>query len=164
MKVHCTYDELKLITELKFHPDNANVHPAEQIERLASILEYQGFRTPIIISKRSGYVVAGHGRILAASMNGWEAVPVNYQIFNTVDEEIAHLHADNAIAAWADLSLAKVNITLEQLGPDFDFNNLGLKNFNLDPAIIEDEEQAEKKDKKEKWISCPNCHERFKEE
>jgi hypothetical protein len=49
MKIHCKYDALVPIRELKPYAKNRNKHPKEQIERLAKILDYQGQRAPIIV-------------------------------------------------------------------------------------------------------------------
>lgn len=132
MKIHCAYDTMELISTLKPHPKNANKHPKEQIERLAKILEYQGFRYPIKISKQTGFVTSGHGRIEAAKLNGWHGVPVSWQDYETPDMELADLHADNAIASWAELDLSVVNDCVKELDPTFDIELLGIKNFEID--------------------------------
>ena len=54
--VRCTHDKLVPIHELKAHPKNRNIHPKEQIEQLAEILKYQGWRYPVKVSNQSGYV------------------------------------------------------------------------------------------------------------
>lgn len=60
------------VKNLKSHPKNRNKHPEDQLRRLAEILKYQGWRYPIKVSKRSGFVTSGHGRIEAAKINGWK--------------------------------------------------------------------------------------------
>lgn len=133
------------IEHLVQNPKNNNKHPEEQIERLAKLIEYQGFRNPIVISNRTGFMVAGHGRLEAAKMIGMKEVPVMYQDFENEAQEYAYLTSDNAIAAWAELDLSKVNMEMLDLGPDFDLDMLGLKDFvvepldKLDPQCDEDE-------------------------
>lgn len=131
-KVHCLFDKLVSPGELKFHPDNSNDHPEEQIPRLADILAYQGWRYAIKISKRSGFITSGHGRLMAAVHGKQKTVPVVYQDYESEDQEIADVNADNAIAAWATLNLSKVNQSIEKLGPDFNVDMLGIKNFKID--------------------------------
>ncbi len=133
MKVHCLYDKLVDPRKLKAHPLNHNKHPQDQIERLASILQYQGWRYAVKVSKRSGCVTAGHGRIEAARHNGWESVPVVYQEYETDEQEYADVQADNAIASWAELDLSGINLDIPDLGPDFDIEMLGLRNFTIEP-------------------------------
>lgn len=119
---------------LKPHPKNTNKHPKEQIERLANILKYQGWRQPIVVSKRSDFIVAGHGRLEAALLNETNKVPVSFQHFEDETQELAHMTADNAIALWADLDLSLVNEQIIDMGPDFDIDLLGLKDFEIEPA------------------------------
>lgn len=132
MNIHCKYDELLNPKKLKNHPKNRNKHGQDQIDRLAELYKYHGIRHPIIVSKRSNCIVAGHGRKLAAIRCGMEEFPVEYQDFVSDEAEYAFLQADNAIALWAELDLSGINSDLGDLGPDFDINMLGIKDFKLD--------------------------------
>jgi len=134
MKIHCPHDSLVECSALKPHPKNSNKHPDDQIERLARILEYQGWRYPVKVSKQTGFVTSGHGRILAAKKNGWKEVPVSFQEYDDETQEIADVTSDNAIASWAELDLSMVNAFAPDLGPDFDIDLLGIKDFVLEPA------------------------------
>lgn len=134
--VRCKYDELVDPKTLKANPKNRNAHPPDQIKRLAQILEYQGFRYPIKVSKASGFVTSGHGRILAALESGQRLVPVNYQEYESPEQEYADVVADNSIASWADLDFSGINTDLADLGPDFDIDLLGIKDFTLDPEKL----------------------------
>lgn len=133
-KIHCLYDELVDPKTLKNHKDNRNKHPPEQIERLAKILEYQGWRYAIKVSKRTKSITSGHGRKLAALDRGWKLVPVVYQDYESEEQEYADVQADNAIALWAELDLPGINSDIGLLGPDFDIDLLGIKNFTMDVA------------------------------
>lgn len=134
MNIRCEFKEMKPIAELKAHPKNRNKHPDEQIARLADIIKYQGWRHPVIVSTLSGFIVAGHGRMAAAKKLGLKEVPVDYQEFESEEQEYAFLQSDNAIALWAELDLSGINADLGDLGPDFDIDLLGIKNFTLEPA------------------------------
>lgn len=146
-KIECAHDAIVNIQDLKPHPNNRNFHSNDQIERLAKILEYQGFRSPIRVSNQSGYITAGHGRLSAAVRLGWTELPVDYQDYFTYEAEYADLIADNSIAEWSFLNLKDINLDIPDLSPDFDIKLLGIKDFTLDPS--------EKKQKKEKI--CPHC-------
>ena len=148
MRVRCLYDKLVPISELKPHPKNRNKHPKEQIERLAKVLDYQGVRYPAKVSNLSGCITSGHGRIEAAKLNGWTEFPVNFQDYDDEAQEYADVQADNAIASWAELDLSGINADLSDLGPDFDIDLLGIKNFELDVADKEpgcDEDEVPEK-------------------
>jgi hypothetical protein len=121
------------IDSLVLNPKNNNKHPKEQIERLAKLIQYQGFRNPVVVSKRTGFVLAGHGRIEAAKIAGLKEVPAMFQDFDNEAQEYAYLTSDNAIAAWAELDLSAVNTEMLDLGPDFDIDLLGIKDFVIEP-------------------------------
>ena len=133
-EIHCRYDRMIPIHELKDHPKNRNKHSDEQIERLAKLYEYHGIRHPIIISELSGCIVAGHGRKLAGKKAGFDSMPVVFQKFADETAEYAFIQADNAIASWAELDLAGINADLPDLGPDFNLDMLGIEAFDLDMA------------------------------
>jgi hypothetical protein len=158
-EIHCRYDRMIPIHELKDHPKNRNKHSDEQIERLAKLYEYHGIRHPIIVSEFSGCIVAGHGRKLAGKKAGFDSMPVVFQKFADETAEYAFIQADNAIAAWAELDLAGINADLPDLGPDFDLEMLGLKDFTLDLSEV-DQKQAQK-DEEQSLVRCPKCYEVF---
>lgn len=136
MKIQCLYNELVSIKSLKPHPKNRNSHPDDQIERLAKVLEYQGWRYPIKVSKLSGFITSGHGRLLAAKLLKWKDVPVNYQDYDSPEQEYADVQADNAIASWSELDLSAINGDIGDLGPDFDIDLLGIQGFMVEPAEL----------------------------
>lgn len=145
--------EMVELSKLKAHPKNPNKHSKEQIDRLALILEYQGFRYPIKVSKRSGFITSGHGRLEAAKILGLDKVPVSYQDYDDEDQEYADIVSDNAIANWADLDMSLVNLEVGELGPDFNIDNLGIKDFVIDLSehdLVEFE--SSEKDKAEKHL------------
>lgn len=138
--VHIDKVELVSIGELKRHPKNPNTHSKEQVETLAKIIEFQGWRSPIKVSVRSGFITAGHGRLDAAELRGWTHVPVSFQHYDSDEQEFADLVADNAIAEWSVLDFKSINEAVPEMGPDFDIELLGIKNFHLD---VHDKEKVE---------------------
>lgn len=64
--VFCSYDELVDTEKIVGNPRNPNTHSKAQIEMLAKIIKATGWRNNITISRRSGFVVKGHGRLAAA--------------------------------------------------------------------------------------------------
>lgn len=122
------------IKKIKAHPKNNNRHPRDQIEQLAKLIEYQGFRNPLIVSNLSGYLVSGHARLLAAKTMKLKEVPVIYQDFDNEQQEWTYLTSDNAIAGWAELDTASIKLEIETLGIDFDLDLLGMKGFKEELA------------------------------
>lgn len=163
MIIHCPHDAMVSVKELKPHPKNKNSHPKEQIERLAKILDYQGFRYPIKVSKRSGLITSGHGRLEAAKLLKLKEVPVSFQDYTDEAQEYADLTADNAIASWSELDLSGINSDMLDLGPDFDLDLLGIKEFSVVPEFEPgtEEDQGKLDEKKPVVTQCPNCGECF---
>lgn len=64
--VFCSYDELLETEKIVGNPRNPNEHPKGQIDMLARIIKATGWRNNITISRQSGFVVKGHGRLAAA--------------------------------------------------------------------------------------------------
>ena len=121
--VHCAFDRLEDVVKLVPHPANPNKHPDQQIAILARIIRAQGWRSPIVVSKRSGFIVAGHGRSQAAALLQVQEAPVNFQDFATEADELAHLLADNRIAELADMdekALQDALTSLRDMGGDID--------------------------------------------
>jgi hypothetical protein len=138
MKILCKYDELLPLDKFIEHPKNPNKHDEPQIKRLAELYKYHGIRHPIIVSKLSGFIVAGHGRLSSARLAGLKEFPVEYQDFDSDEAEYAFLVADNAISSWSELDLASINLEIPALGPDFDIDYLGLKDFTIDISEKQD--------------------------
>lgn len=99
--VFCAHDAIIPLKDLRPNPKNPNQHPPEQIKLLASIIRATGWRAPITVSKRSGLVTKGHGRMMAAELGDMSEVPVDYQDYASEAEELADLTADNRIAELA---------------------------------------------------------------
>lgn len=156
MRVHCSNDGIVPIEELKPHPRNRNKHGADQIDRLAKILEYQGFRYPVKVSKRSGFVTSGHGRIEAAKKNGWTSVPVSLQDYDDEAQEYADLIADNSIASWSELDLAGINLDITDIGP-FDIDMLGLKDFRVEALEKIGAQELDQSSFTKFSQQCPKC-------
>jgi hypothetical protein len=103
------------VGKVKRHPRNPKQHPKEQVELLAKIIAHQGWRRPLLISKRSGLLVAGHGALDAADFAGWSKVPVDYQDFANEADELAHMVADNQVALIGEMDGAILKAIEEEL-------------------------------------------------
>jgi len=143
--------------QVKENPKNRNIHAQDQIDRLAKLITKYGFRHPVIISKATDQVVAGHGRLYAARKIGLKEIPVQYQDFENAEEEYGFGISDNAIARWADLDFGGINLDLPDLGPDFNIDHLGIKDFVLEPADkLKVPKKALDEDIKKENL-CPSC-------
>lgn len=138
--VYCAYIEMRDPETLVPNPRNPNRHSDKQIALLAKIIQTQGWRAPITISKRSGFVVRGHGRLLAALSLGLTDVPVDVQEYESEAAEYADLIADNRIAELSNID----NDLLGQLLADTgDFADVtGYSDSDIDRLIGEAESEA----------------------
>lgn len=100
--VFCAHDAIVDVAKLVPNPKNPNQHPDNQIQLLGRIIRQTGWRAPITVSKRSGFIVKGHGRLAAALLEGMKEAPVDYQTYTNDAEEYADLVADNRIAELAE--------------------------------------------------------------
>ncbi len=100
--VFCAHDAIVDVAKLVPNPKNPNTHPDTQIQLLGRIIRQTGWRQPITVSRRSGFIVKGHGRLSAALLEGIKQVPVDYQDYASEAEEYADLVADNRIAELAE--------------------------------------------------------------
>lgn len=120
--VYCAFDKLIPVQDLKPNPRNPNVHGDNQIKLLGDIIVNAGWRQPITVSKRSGLIVKGHGRRLAAMLKGLKWAPVDFQDYASEEEEHADLIADNRIAELAEMDAEKLSDLLRELEGIDDFN------------------------------------------
>ncbi len=108
------------------YPNNAKQHPDPQIGEINASIDQFSFVNPILVDAK-GVVIAGHGRLAAATARGMKKVPVIKLSHLTEDQAKALRIADNAISesgtSWnADLldaelaALRAVSFNLEPLG------------------------------------------------
>jgi DNA modification methylase len=135
MEIKCAHTELVDTQTLVANPRNPNKHSDAQIKLLAKILKYQGWRSPIVVSKRSGFIVKGHGRLAAARLNGWSAVPVDRQDYINEADEWADMIADNEIARLAEADHAMIRELAIEMPEGFDLDLLGIPDLDLGVTV-----------------------------
>jgi len=144
VEVWCSFDKLVPVGDLKPNPRNPNTHPAKQVELLAKNIRYFGWRHPITVSRLSGCIVAGHGRLEAAKALGMQIVPVDYQDFANENDEMAVLVADNRLAELATTDLNTLESVIKDLKvADFDTLLTGFEEGDLESLLGHVGEAAE---------------------
>lgn len=134
--VHCAFDEIVDFASLVPNPRNPNTHPEKQLQLLAKIIQHQGWRAPITVSNRSGFIVRGHGRLMAAQLLGVDQVPVDRQDYASEAEEWADLIADNRIAELAEIDESRLKDLLDELKiEDLDIELTGFDEKELDKLV-----------------------------
>ena len=114
--VYCAHSQMVEIEKVIPNPRNPNKHSEKQIALLSKIIAAQGWRAPITVSTRSGFIVRGHGRLLAARKLGLVEVPVDYQAYETEAAEWADLIADNRLSELSETDELLLKDLLQELG------------------------------------------------
>ncbi len=137
IRIFCSNQKVVSIDELKPNPLNPNTHPTAQVEKLTKIIRAHGWRHPITVSNRSGFIVSGHCRLYAAQRLGVKSVPVDYQDFKSEAEELAVLIADNKIQELAETDTSKMaDIVHELEAADYDLTLAAVDFDELEPADL----------------------------
>jgi DNA modification methylase len=138
MVVECAHDLMVDTATLVPNPRNPNHHPQKQIELLAKIIKHTGWRNPIVVSNRSGFIVKGHARLEAAKLLKEDKVPVDYQDYENEAMEWADCIADNRIAELAEPSLPELKDLLQELDTGaFDMDLTGFDSKALEELMTQ---------------------------
>jgi hypothetical protein len=145
-EVWCDYSKLVEPGALKPNPRNPNTHTGEQVRLAIKVITANGWRAPIVVSARSGYITRGHLRCAAARAAGWDSVPVDEQDYADEAAEMADMLADNRLGMLALLDPAQVveNITaLFAANANFDLEGTGYTaaTYNDVAALVPDANQ-----------------------
>lgn len=158
--IRCKHDEMAAIETLTLNSRNPNKHSPGQIAVYAHVLKASGVRQPVRISKLSGLVTKGHGQIEASKLNEWTHVPVEFQDYESEAQEYADLVADNALGHQSELDYSQINMDLPDFGPELKIEDLGIKDFAVDPADKTGRSVSFTAGEPKK-IRCPNCDHEF---
>ena len=139
--IHCAHTRLVDVTELVPNPRNPNKHPDQQVALLAKIIRHQGWRSPIVVSNRSGFIVKGHGRLQAAALLQVQTVPVDFQDYENEAAEWADLLADNRISELSENDADTLAEILGELSEtDLDLDLTGFDGTSIADILDTNEE------------------------
>lgn len=117
------------IEDLVPYENNARTHSDEQIAKIRSSIQEFGFINPILIDGEKN-VIAGHGRIEAAKLEGMTELPCLFVEDLTEAQKRAYIIADNRLALDAGWDMERLRVEIEAL-QNFNFN-LDVLGFNAD--------------------------------
>jgi len=124
---------MQLVPTSKLIPyvNNARTHSPEQLTKLRSSLREFGFINPVIVDREFN-VIAGHGRIEAAKLEGIEEVPCVFVDYLTEAQKKAYILADNRMAMDAGWDEELLRIEIEALQAEsFDIGLTGFETQEL---------------------------------
>jgi hypothetical protein len=127
--------ERRAIGTLTPYAKNARTHSETQINQLAASIREWGWTMPVLVDD-DGMIIAGHGRVLAASRVGLDDVPVMVARGWTDAQKRAYVIADNKLtenAGWDDALLALEIADLKELG--FDIPLMGFVAGEIDAML-----------------------------
>lgn len=126
LQVFCGFDAVVALETLKAHPMNPNTHSPEQVEAYWAVLQGNGIRRPITISRRSGFVTKGHGQMMALAHGGIPNAVVEFQDYDSEEAELADLAADNRLGELSKRDNKKLGELLIRLDTgEFDMMRTG---------------------------------------
>ena len=117
--------ELIPVADLVPYARNSRTHSDEQVAQIMASIREFGFTNPVLIDE-AGTIIAGHGRVLAATRMELEHVPCLRLTHLTESQKRAYVIADNQLAlnsSWDSEMLAVELIDLQT--DDFDLSLLG---------------------------------------
>ena len=125
----------------RLHPyaRNAKTHGDDQVAKIAASMAKFGWTVPCMVAD-DGELIAGHGRVLAATMLGLTEVPVIRLGHLDEAERRAYRIADNKLTelgAWDEALLRDEIAGL--LGEDFDLSVLGIGDDALEELLRDPE-------------------------
>jgi DNA modification methylase len=127
----------RVIAELALDPKNPRQHSPRQIRQIARSIETFGFVVPLLVDANRK-VIAGHGRLLAARLLGWNQVPTIGLDHLSEAQARAFMIADNRLtqnSAWNDRLLAEQLEELSVLNLDFSLEVTGFDMGEIDLRI-----------------------------
>jgi DNA modification methylase len=125
------------LARLQPYAKNAKVHGADQVAKLAASMAEFGWTVPCLVAE-DGELIAGHGRVLAATQLGLTEAPVIVLGHLTEAQRRAYRIADNRLAEspW-DETLLSAELQ-ELLADDFDISLVGFSDGELDRLLASD--------------------------
>lgn len=163
------------VEKLKPYAHNPRTHSDDQIEALRASMREFGWTMPILADAR-GNVIAGHGRLMAAKLEGMQSVPVIVARGWSAAQKRAYIIADNRLTergGWNEELLKTEFISLREMGIDIhitgfldeDFIRLGIDpdpnppkvslsdRFGIPPFTVLNAREGWWQDRKRAWLA-----------
>ena len=124
------------ISVLTAFAGNPRTHSDTQIDQIAASIREFGWTNPILVDA-AGVIIAGHGRLAAASRLGLEQVPVIRLGHLSDAQRKALVIADNQLAlnaGWDEVALS--NLVRELDAEKFELDLLGFDSADLDRYLV----------------------------
>ena len=129
--------EMWPLAKLQPYAKNAKVHGPDQVAKIAASMAEFGWTVPCLVGE-DGELIAGHGRVLAATQLGLTEAPVIVLGHLTEAQRRAYRIADNRLAEspW-DEALLSAELQ-DLLADDYDLSLVGFSDGELDKLLAFD--------------------------
>ena len=128
--------EIWPIERLTVNPRNARIHGPEQIEQIRASLREFGWTMPVLV-RENGMLIAGHGRLEAAKLEGITDVPTIVARGWSEAQCQAYAIADNRLTDSSDWSEELLRLELGDLqAAGFDLALTGFDQDELDRLLV----------------------------
>lgn len=131
------------IDEIKSYPNNAKLHPAEQIEQIKESIKEFGFNDPIAIDK-DNVIIEGHGRYIACKELGITEVPIIRLNELSDEQKRAYMLVHNKLTMNTDFDIELLNDELENIF-DIDMSKFDFSVEDIDYTELDDTESEKSK-------------------
>jgi len=136
------------IDTLKPFVDNPREHSERNINDIKRSISRFGFTNPILVRREDNMIIAGHGRIEAATIEGLETVPVIYLDMSDNDAKLYSI-TDNRTSDTSTFDLIALKELTEALSDDgMEIEDSGFEIAELEALLetIEPEVEVEEDD------------------
>lgn len=134
--------EVRNTKDLIPYINNSRTHSDEQVNQVAASIKEFGFTNPVLIDEDGG-LIAGHGRVMAATKLKLDEVPCIVLEGLTEAQKKAYIIADNQLPLNAGWDLDKLKLEIETLNElDFDVNVLGFDDDFLSDLLDDGPEEG----------------------
>ena len=117
------------LDRLKAHPRNEEVYgSSENIADLVKSIEFKGYVHPLVV-KTDGTIISGHRRWRALTALGWKEAPAIVREFETEDDELFVLIAENRHRKHSPVQRIREGMTVEPIARKLR-NNLAAQKAN----------------------------------
>lgn len=123
--------EIWQVADLVPYAKNARQHPPEQIDQIAASMERFGFTIPMLVAE-DGTIIAGHGRLMAATQLVLAEVPVMVARGWSEEDRRLYTLADNRLAEIAERDPEMLRIEIVELREDFGIEDMSLIGFGAE--------------------------------
>lgn len=159
MTAHNLTIEQATAADLALFPGNAR---RGNVDKLVESIRVNGFYTPIIVQRSTGYIVAGNHRFLAAQQAGLTSFPVVYLELSAAEALKINI-ADNKLS---DDATYDVDDLIDQLQTVDDLDGTGWTEEELNALLGDDqdddlEDEDPGTDKTPQAVQCPQCSHEF---